>query len=470
MAPPPRFTIPALAALAAVLRLPAYLADRHLTFDDGVFGASAVAMRDGGVPFRDVFSSQGPLFLPLVWLGDLLGLRTMNAPRILALASGVAITLLVYGIGRRVAGPGVGLLAALATTISGSVLWTSGPLAADGPGLALALGAILVALGYRDGPSTTRAVAFGALIAASFAVKSLFAVPAAVVIGWVLLERRAWRDLGLALAASVAVVLAVSLPWGPGEVWDQAVDYHLDAAGDRTPGKNFNKAVSTLWDRDLLPLAVALAGAGVAVTRWLRRRATPTTAAGTPSPDRRGGPAAPLGAWLVLVVAVLLLEHPLWRPHLTHIVAPAVLLGAYGLRHHLAPAGIALALVAVGHVASNTDILWPRDDYRGTEAAAVADLRALPADAVAVSDEPGFVWRADLRTPHDLVDASILRIDTGRITGPALARAAAEPGVCAVLVWSHRFARFDLDQALETSGYSVAQTYGDDRFLLTRTC
>ena len=72
------------------LRLPAFLASTHLTFDDGVFGASAVAMRAGGQPYRDVFSSQGPLFLPLVWVADLLGLRTANAPRVLSLAAALA--------------------------------------------------------------------------------------------------------------------------------------------------------------------------------------------------------------------------------------------------------------------------------------------------------------------------------------------------------------------------------------------
>ena len=39
-----------LTALALGLRLPAFLASAHLTFDDGVFGASAAAMRSGGVP------------------------------------------------------------------------------------------------------------------------------------------------------------------------------------------------------------------------------------------------------------------------------------------------------------------------------------------------------------------------------------------------------------------------------------
>ena len=49
-----------LALLALLVRIPAYVADKALTFDDGVFANSAIAMRDGGLPFRDVFSSQGP--------------------------------------------------------------------------------------------------------------------------------------------------------------------------------------------------------------------------------------------------------------------------------------------------------------------------------------------------------------------------------------------------------------------------
>ena len=83
-----------LTVLAVLIRLPGYLAAAHLTFDDGVFGASAIAMRHGGVPFREVFSSQGPLFLPVTWLGDLIGGRTLDSPRFASLASGLALTLI----------------------------------------------------------------------------------------------------------------------------------------------------------------------------------------------------------------------------------------------------------------------------------------------------------------------------------------------------------------------------------------
>ena len=72
-----------LGLVAVVLRLPAFFATRSLVFDDGVYASSALAMRNGLQPFRDVFSSQGPVFLPLVWLADLLGFRTLDAPRLL---------------------------------------------------------------------------------------------------------------------------------------------------------------------------------------------------------------------------------------------------------------------------------------------------------------------------------------------------------------------------------------------------
>ena len=91
-----------LAAIAVLLRIPAFVASRHLTYDDGFFGLSAIEMRDGVVPFRDLFSPQGPLHLPLLYLADLVGLRTANAPRVLPLVAGAAVTVVTYAAGRRI--------------------------------------------------------------------------------------------------------------------------------------------------------------------------------------------------------------------------------------------------------------------------------------------------------------------------------------------------------------------------------
>jgi hypothetical protein len=114
------------------------------------------------------------------------------------------------------------------------------------------------------------------------------------------------------------------------------------------------------------------------------------------------------------------------------------------------------------------EVLWPAPPGK-TLAAARADLRALPAGAQVISDDPGVVWRAGRRTPDDLVDASILRIESGRLTAASLARAAAERPVCAVLVWSHRFADLaPLPGLLREVGYSPGPAYGGVKVLWRR--
>ena len=189
----PRAAAIAIAVGAVALRIPAYLATRHLSFDDGVYGASAVAMREGGLPFRDVFSSQGPLFLPLVWLADLLGLRTFDAPRLLALASAVALVLATWAAARALQlCPGAAGVAAALVATSGSVLWVTGPLTSDGPSLALATGGGGCRPVVPPLADPGRAVMVGLLIGAALSVKSLLVAPA-VTVGLALLPSRGRR-------------------------------------------------------------------------------------------------------------------------------------------------------------------------------------------------------------------------------------------------------------------------------------
>ena len=462
----------AIAAGAVALRIPAYLAVRHVSFDDGVYGASAVALRTGARPFREVFSSQGPLFLPLVWLCDRLGLRTLDAPRLLALASGVALVVATWCAARalRLSAPAAGLAAGLVAT-SGSVLWVTGPLTSDGPGLALAAAAVAAALRYRRSPSAGWAVAAGALLGAALSVKSLL-LGAVLPVGWALLPNR--RHLAAALAAAGAVSLAVALPWGLGNVWDQAFRYHLEAAGSRTPLRNLRKVISTLGDRDLPIVLAALASGVLAALAHLRTRRRPAGSAESTA-ERTGL----VVAWLLTTILVLAAEHPLWRNHVAHLIPPAALLVAAGFdrlragsprrgRAAVAVVAATAALAVPYHVVHLSEVLWPAPPGKAL-AAARADLRALPSGGEVISDDPGVVWRAGRRTPPDLVDTSILRIESGRLTAASLARAAADRRVCAVLVWSHRFADLTpLPDLLQQVGYSAGPRYGGPKVLWRR--
>ncbi|MDQ1516604.1 MAG: hypothetical protein QOE80_2434 [Actinomycetota bacterium] len=309
----PRRAAPAaIAAGAVALRIPALLAVRAVSFDDGVYGASAVAMRTGALPFREVFSSQGPLFLPLVWLSDVLGLRTLDAPRLLGVASGLALVLATWSAARALRLSAVAAAgAAVLVATSGSVLWVTGPLTSDGPGLALAAWAVTTALWYRRAPSPGRALAAGALLGAALSVKSLL-LGAVLPVGWALLpsgapsgapggdapssaaRSRRWLPLGAAIAAAAVVSFVVALPWGLANVWDQAFRYHLEAAGPRTPLRNLRKVISTLGDRDV-PMVLAALAAAVVATRCRPTLATADPADPADPAESRGPSGLPTG-------------------------------------------------------------------------------------------------------------------------------------------------------------------------------
>jgi 4-amino-4-deoxy-L-arabinose transferase-like glycosyltransferase len=404
-------------------------------------------MRAGGQPFRDVFSSQGPLWLPLVWLGDVLGLRTTYAPRVVSLLAALLLVGATYLAGRAVADRGAAALAAGLVAATASSLWITGPIAADGAALAFATLTVALTLRWRTEVTTRRAVWLGLALGATVSVKALLA-PAVIPVALVLLARRRLVPILAGAAATVGFHLLLWLPWGPGNVWEQSYEYHLEVAGDRTPGANAAKVLSTMGDRDLLLLAAVVLMLGAIVLG--RRALPPAVEARLSSPDTL------LLAWLAGVAVVLLAEHPMWRPHVSQLV-PALALLAARHRPPWRPLVLAAVVVVPYHVVHAWDVLHP-SGFTGSSAEVVARLDALPEGALAISDDPGIVWRAGRRTPPDLVDASILRMETGQITSASLAAVAAEPEVCAVAVRSRvRWGSFaDLPRRLAAAGYEVA--------------
>jgi 4-amino-4-deoxy-L-arabinose transferase-like glycosyltransferase len=460
-----------LGVIALLLRLPALFATRSLVFDDGVFAASALAMRRGELPFRDVFSSQGPLFLPLVWVGDLLGFRTLDAPRVLSVASGILVTVAAYACARRVTSRANALLAAGLVTTSGSILWVTGPINADGPSIALSVLGIGLALRTRDHvvPRITDAVWVGLAGGAAASIKAT-SVPAVLAAGVVLiLVRRRLRDAVLAALVAGAVYLVAAAPWGLERVWDQSFTYHNDARRlNSRPGAAW-KVVQTLWDRDPLVVLALAAAIVTALLAWagVGRRVERASDPGTRAPV--GVVVAVLGSWALLVFALLVWEPALFRPHVAQMVVPLALLAS--LRPPPWPFLAAALLVATPFwIAENDSILWP-GGYRGAEAALVARMRALPDDALVISDDPGFAWRAGHGPPGELADPSFQRIENGQITTRSLARAAASREVCGVVVSSpqHFGSLAGLRSRLTAQGYR-AERFGPITFYRRTGC
>ncbi|HEY3670633.1 MAG TPA: glycosyltransferase family 39 protein [Acidimicrobiia bacterium] len=463
-----------LAIATIVIRIPAFFAEKSLVFDDGVFASSARAMRNGELPFRDIFSSQGPVFLPLVWIADLVGFRTMDAPRLLSVAAGVLLTVAVYSCARHVTTRGNALLAAGLVTTSGSVLWVTVPVNADGPALALSVLAVAFALRYREEPRLRTAVWMGLAAGGAVSIKAL-SVPALVIAGLVVLLssrhtkaglRTGVRDAAVAGGIAVGVYVVTALPFGIADVWDQSYSYHQNSRRVATHEGAFRKVLDTLWDRDKL-VVVALALALITwLVRFIVRRREGRLAKG--SGDRAMTVVvAFLVLWVVMVVGLLVWEPAMWRAHVVHLVPPLALLAA------LKPPPWKVLLVAgvltvPFAIASNTSILWP-GGYTGQQAALERHLETFPSDAQFISDEPGLVWRSGHDTPGNFADTSYQRLDDGSITQRSLVKAASAEDVCGVIVTSPvHFGRLGgLPDALALHDYHPVE-FGDTITLYER--
>jgi hypothetical protein len=221
---------------------------------------------------------------------------------------------------------------------------------------------------------------------------------------------------------------------------------------------NFKKLVSTVTTRDVTLVVVGL----LALVAAVLGRRDPVDADDRPDQGTAPSPPILLWAWFAAMFVMLVTEHPMWRPHISELVPPTCLLLAWYRPPLKATAVVgAAATVFVLITYAGPSLLWA-GDYEGDEAVVVDTLRQLPDGALAISDEPGQVWRAGLRTPDNLVDGSALLTDSGRVTADTLADAAARDDVCAVVVWSDRFGQFDeLPAMLDAEGFEVAETFGD---------
>jgi hypothetical protein len=440
---------------ALLVRLPAFFAARHLHPDDGFYGMAVVAMRDGGVPYREVFSSQGPLHLPLLYAGDLLGLRTTNAPRVTPVLAGIAVTLLAYLVGRRISTRFGAWLAAVGVGLSGSVLWVTSGITSDGPTLAFVVAAFLAALRYRDAPSPARAAVVALLLTGGILVKPAMGVLGGLAAVYLVLRERRVRDVAWASGAAVVAALVVTVPFGLATVWRQTVDYQLSSVREQGVLANAGKVVSTLWDRDSLLLGLALLAVAALAFRAppegrAERRATSRT-------DRVVLHA--LWLWFGVVLAFLVLEPALWRNHLSALVPPMAFLVA-SRPPPVRWVAIAAVVVVPLHVSHLGSFFWP-EPYRGPTREAHDALTSLPDGAWAISDDIGILWRAGVRTTDDFVDTSIKRQQQRQITVDRIVQEASDPRVCAVLVWSARhWGSFDdLPRALAEVGYEPVQRF-----------
>jgi 4-amino-4-deoxy-L-arabinose transferase-like glycosyltransferase len=427
-------------------------------YDDGVYLSSVLAMRAGGAPFRDVYSSQGPVFLPLLRLADRLGFGVPWAARLVPMTAALAMVVITYLLSRQVGGRWHATVAASLVATSGLLVFSTVRVDSDAVVAALAAGAVLAAMMEERRWSVVAVF----LIGLAVGVKSLMAGPALLAVLWLLGRRHRPRAALAALVAVGAVVVVVSLPWGLAAVWDQSVRLHLLA---RQNGWNLPDRLylvrDTLWQYDRVLVTVTLISAAAGLVRLVKRRRNAVAA-----PHREV--TAALWLWMAASVAVVAVHSPLWTQHLTMLLIPAAVL-AVRLRPPLLLVAIVAGALLPAHVANAG---WRLSQPRATrdELVMVDTLRSIqPADGLVISDEPTLTWMANRVSPGQLVDTSYVRIGAGQLTKAQVVAAASEPGVCAVLLWS---GRLDGLTGIRTSfdGYRRVVQHGGHELLLRDSC
>lgn len=400
----------ALLALALWLRLAGLAGSPG--YDEGVNGGQLWLLSTGHSLYREIFSTQGPLFLLSLWPFFEMGGRTLEAARLGSVWWSV-LGLTGAFLGGWQAGGRLGGLASLAVlALSPMYLAQSRVIQSEAAALGPALLAVAAALRYHVTGRLTWLLLGSALLTLSLLIKPLTVAAGAVMLAAVLARpSTAVRHLAASAAVGLALVAGVVLTLGPREVGEQLIQFHT-AAKTTVPlslERNLTILSRNVQDeRPLLLLAAVLGALGFMGRHW-----------------RMG---LILGAWTVVTAAMLLLHTPLFGHHVAALIPPFAFLAA-GLgplvarfRGPLQGVAVGIVLFATGGWLSGQGgpaLLSLREGFpiQGVlkEASEVLQRLTTPDDYV-LTDHPALALGAQRQGVPELADLSRVRVSAGMLS------------------------------------------------------
>jgi 4-amino-4-deoxy-L-arabinose transferase-like glycosyltransferase len=460
-----------IAAVALVLRLWP-IGGISTDYDEGVYWQSLRAMASGHPLFTSVFSSQPPLFLLALYPFYLLFGQTLLAARLAIVVYSLAGIIAIYYAGRALGGRWSGVLAALLLAVDPLYLAESHTLQAEVPALAFQLICVAcTAEAMRRTGRSRRMLALigGVALGLGIMVKLLDVValvPATLFLAqpalapflgddkrlrlppWIAVRkglRAALPDLALLGAGALGACALTLLPfvgsWNT--LYDQVVTFHVVAGRAVDRGLRYNLTLLAKTG-ELYPLAL-LAAAALALALW-----------------RRAWAIAPIVLWLFASLVLLARQQPLFVHHRVLLSPELALIAALALpvlvasvaggdkrslstpqRHNAMTIGF-LALLALALVANlgldardNTQAAMPPSLNQAQLASALNQLTT-PDDLVA-SDDQYVAGLADRTVLPQLVDTSLVRIQSGYLTADQLETLITKNDVRVILFASGRF-------------------------------
>jgi 4-amino-4-deoxy-L-arabinose transferase-like glycosyltransferase len=478
-------------ALASILILAMIAMATMLTrfsteYDEGVYWQSLRAMAQGHPLYNSVFGSQPPGFLLGVYPGYLLLGQSIVAGRIVIALYALAGIVATYVIGRALGGRWVGVLAAGLLALNPRYLQESTTLQAEIPSLTLSLvGIALVAVIMRKPLLQTWRLLLiagaGAALGMAIMMKLLAVValtPAMLLLAMPFIvelrERRnsrqtllnVVRDTAILLGGLLLACVVILAPFAPqwAALYEQVIGFHLVARGTSGSGLLANLL--------LLPdITWIVAALGFAVALWRRMRV-----------------AFPPLAWLLAGVLVLVVQRPLFDPHVLILAPPLALLAALGgvaaigwarskwnvrAKESLLMAGTLMALGATLLVGLWLDARQIRADSAydgGTRAQMVQALQDHPIPSgIVVTDDQYVAALAGRDTPPELVDTSLVRIGTGSLTAEVVERIIRRDNVRVVLFATDRLDRLPGLRAWVETNFQQVRSFGAGETLYIRS-
>jgi hypothetical protein len=436
------------AALAGALSIALWLRLTYLdaytgSFDEGIRSQQLLLMAAGYRPFQEIFASQGPLLLDLLYPFYLAFGQNLAATRAGVVACSIVAIVGAWWTARLAAGQVAGIAAAVILALSPGFLASSRLALAEVPSIAPSLFALGCLLAYRRS-GDRRLLGLSAACSALAVLIKPMALHIAAPIGVLLLlptgtlfgkQHRRWPlrqaliDVLLygALVAVICTIVIVLL--GPAQVWDNLGAYRGEAGGALAvdTAENF-RLTANIMRHEQAGLFV-LAVAGVVLGLW--RRPVVTLA---------------LLAWALAVVALFAVYPDLADKHIVYLIPSIALLAAIGaglgvdgalaMRMPGRDRRAALVSAAVGG-AGLLAYIWTlpaviaSDKYLLREAPGVewnrrggpvdAEIAEIirgrtPPDGWVLADNPNAAFEARRRVIPYLVDTSGTRVDAGSLT------------------------------------------------------
>ncbi len=481
-----------LAAAAAVVAYLAFslthLGGAYWDTDEGLNLMKGRLLGLGYPLYTRIWSDQPPGYTALLAGAFAVAGPSVAAARAVTLAFALGAAAAAAAVARRLGGGRAAMgAAAAALLLAPNAFWAARAAMIGLPALALATAAMAAALAFADGGRRRDLALAGLLLGLSATVKPIGAYLVAPIGLAIWLGRRRARFAHLDAGAGVAgpagrarigdaaafvagalAPLALMLAWFDAGALLRQVVGSVAAARAAAPldlGWNAGKLIDWLVARDLGRPGWAVADHAFLVG--------PAAAGLVVALRRRPAVGGVVSAWLVVTLAALALQNPLWPKHhflaLLVVLAPlygvglawaaATLAAAWrrrgqGPRAIVGPAGAAAALVVAATLAGlpaaaradaarwravplkESGKLPSHSESWRTLDEAVAFLRdhTAPGDWV-VTDHAFVAFRADRPVPPELAVISSKRIATGALTDADLIRVAGEAPAAAVLLW-----------------------------------